>query len=136
MAAGESFGSLASFSPGAECVEQVGRLIHAGAAAVGHAGHEVEAEERLRFFQAAEVLHHALVVVDGRLWWHHGVRRAGGGEELAASFFKSGEVGVLRIQIRREGGGVGVEVCAEVDFLQLLLFAEDPLPQIQVSVRC
>jgi hypothetical protein len=66
---------------------------------------------------------------------HDGIGGAERHEELAAALGKGAEIGVLGVEIRREPGGVGVDVSAEVDVLQFLVLAEDPVEKIQVPVR-
>ena len=66
---------------------------------------------------------------------HHGIRGAEGHDQLAAALFEGAQVGILRVEIRRERGGVGIDVRAEIDFLQRLVGAKDPLEEIQVPVR-
>ena len=88
-----------------------------------------------RTTEAAEALDHALVVVDGGVVGHDGIGGAESHDELAAALGEGTEVGVLGVEVGRELGGVGVDVRAEVDVLQFLVFAEDPVEKIQVPVR-
>ena len=110
-------------------------MIDARAAAVGEAGDDIEAEEGLRLVEAAEALDHALVVVDGGVIRHDRIGGTEGHDELTASLGEGTEVRVLGVEVRRELGGVGVDVRAEIDVLQLLVFTEDPVKKIQVTMR-
>ena len=85
--------------------------------------------------ESAESLDDALVVVDGGVVGHDGIGGAERHDELATALGEGAEVGVLRVEIGRELGGVGVDVRAEVDVLQRFVFAEDPVEKIQVPVR-
>jgi len=65
---------------------------------------------------------------------HDGVRSAEGHHQLSAAPCKLAQVGIFRVEIRRELGGVGIDVRTEIDLIERLVRAEDPLEKIQVPV--